>query len=496
MAGIVSLGVYVPRLRLERAAVYKAMGWYSPFTASLARGQKSVAYYDEDSITMAVAAGLECLIGADRKKVDRLYLASTTLPYQERQNGALLSQALDLKDDIAAFDITGTVSSGLSALVDALDVVSSADRDSYALVCSSDCRLGKPGSQQEHLFGDGGASFLVGNGDDVKAEVKGTYSITADFPDRRRAPADRFDKTWEERWIRDAGLSKLIPAVVNGLLDKAGIEPGQVDKLVMPVSSRLAGSLATRMGISSKSVQDDLVATIGDTGSAYSSMILCGALEKAKTGDKVVAVSFGSGAKAVLFEVKEPLASKGKGLSRSIAHGIALTDYQKYCTFREIGPREVGIRAEAQPATAFSVLWRERKTVFGFYGTKCRKCGTPQFPPQRICANPECGVVDEMEPYRFAEKIAEVFTYTGDMLAVSPEPPQIYGIVDFEGGGRAWLDFTDCRLEDLRVGMPVRMTFRRKYNDPHRSISGYFWKAVPIIENAYKEKEEEEQAHG
>ncbi|MBM3172494.1 MAG: 3-hydroxy-3-methylglutaryl CoA synthase, partial [Chloroflexi bacterium] len=88
--------------------------------------------------------------------------------------------------------------------------------------------------------------------------------------------------------------------------------------------------------------------------------------------------------------------------------------------------------------------------------------------------------LDEMEPYRFSDKKASVFNYTGDNLAASISPPAIYGMVDFEGGGRAWLDFTDCDLEEVKVGLPVELTFRRKYVDEGRGIHGYFWKVVPV----------------
>ena len=63
MVGVVSIGAYVPRLRLERSALFSAMGWYNPFTASLAKGSKAVAYYDEDSLTMAVAAASPAATG-------------------------------------------------------------------------------------------------------------------------------------------------------------------------------------------------------------------------------------------------------------------------------------------------------------------------------------------------------------------------------------------------------------------------------------------------
>ncbi|MCP4577249.1 MAG: hypothetical protein GY846_13310 [Deltaproteobacteria bacterium] len=59
MSGIVSYGAYIPRYRIDRKLIYKAMGWLNP--ATFMPGEKAVANYDEDSLTMAVAAGIDCL---------------------------------------------------------------------------------------------------------------------------------------------------------------------------------------------------------------------------------------------------------------------------------------------------------------------------------------------------------------------------------------------------------------------------------------------------
>jgi uncharacterized OB-fold protein len=99
-----------------------------------------------------------------------------------------------------------------------------------------------------------------------------------------------------------------------------------------------------------------------------------------------------------------------------------------------------------------------------------------------MCVNPECGVTGQMEDYRFSDKRGILFTYTGDSLAYSPNPPAIYGMVDFEGGGRYWFDMTDAELDATSVGMTVEMSFRRRYVDEKFGIHGYFWKIIPAME--------------
>jgi len=97
-----------------------------------------------------------------------------------------------------------------------------------------------------------------------------------------------------------------------------------------------------------------------------------------------------------------------------------------------------------------------------------------------ICVNPECGAFHSQDDYEFADVPAKVKTFTGDMLSVSVDPPAIYGMVQFEGGGRIVTDFTDCELDDIRVGLPVQMAFKCKGVDKDRGFVNYFWKAVPV----------------
>ena len=84
MVGITGFGAYIPRLRLQRAAIVEANKWANPGIAALAKGERSMANWDEDSVTFAAEAARDCLAGADRNTVGHISLASTTLPFADR----------------------------------------------------------------------------------------------------------------------------------------------------------------------------------------------------------------------------------------------------------------------------------------------------------------------------------------------------------------------------------------------------------------------------
>ena len=480
MAGIVSFGAYVPRYRLKRMTIFQAMGWINPANIMLAQGEKSVANQDEDSLTMATEASLDCLEGFDRSRVDGLFFASTTMPYLERQNAGIITTALNLRDDLRSADFSGALKSGTSALISALDGIGSRSMEEV-VVCAADCRLGKMGSPQEMIFGDGAAAFLLGK-EGVIAEFKGSHSLTYDFVDHYRGSKTTFDRQWEDRWIRDRGFDEFIPQAVNGLLQKYKVKLNDFSKIIFQcLYDSERRNLAKILKLDPARIQDPQQATIGEAGTAQSFLMLASALEEAKAGDKLLVVSFGSGCDALYFEVTDQISQlkRRKGVKGHLANRAEMPSYQKYAVFRGMIPVDIGLRGEADFITRWSLLWRKRKAILGLIGSRCKKCGTPQYPPQRICANPACGAVDQMEDYPFADKKGRILSYTGDMLAASYDPPELYGYVEFEGGGRFMCNFTDCTLEDLKVGAPVAFSFRKKYYDERRDIHGYFWKAVP-----------------
>lgn len=480
MAGIVAYGAYIPRLRLSRMAIFGAMGWFAPAIIQVAQGERSMCNWDEDAMTMAVSAAQDCLKGMDKSRLDAVYLASTTLPFLDRQNSGILATALNLKENIVAADFTSSLKAGTTAMVSALQMLKGGEMNNI-LVVASDKRETKSAYFHEMWFGDGAASVWLGN-DNVIAEFKGSYSVTCDFIDHYRGVGKKYDYNWEERWIRDEGYAKIIPQAVGGLMKKLNLQASDISKLVFPCFfKREHAGIAKSLGFTPDKVQDNMHEVCGETGTAHPLMMFISALENAKPGDKIILASFGQGSDALLFEVTDKIKelSPRRGVKGSLARRKEQTVYTKFLRFRGLMETEMGIRAEVPMQTSLSTLWRKHKMILGLVGGKCRKCGTPQFPAQEICVNPNCNAIRQMDEYEFSDKTAKVKTFTGDMLAVSVDPPAIYGLIQFDGGGRMLADFTDCELKDIKVGLPMEMTFRLKYFDPERNFSGYFWKAAP-----------------
>jgi 3-hydroxy-3-methylglutaryl CoA synthase/NAD(P)-dependent dehydrogenase (short-subunit alcohol dehydrogenase family)/putative sterol carrier protein len=492
MIGITSYGGYIPRLRLNRMSIFQSMGWFAPAIVMVAQGERSFCNWDEDTITMAVEASRDCLKGKDKSKIDAHYMCSTTLPFADRSCAGLVKTVLNLKDDLIAEDFTASLKCATSALITALDAVKGGRRN--ILVTASDKREAKAGYFYEMWFGDGAASLLVGD-TDVIAEYKGSYSVSHDFVDHFRGSWNEYDYMWEERWVRDEGYSKIIPEAVTGLFHKFSISMDDVDTLVFPCFFKAEHrKIAKKLGAAPEKVMDNFHEACGETGAAHPFVMFVSALEKAKPGDRILMAGFGQGCDALYFQVTDNIQNlpARKGIIGCLENKKTVDNYPKFLKFRDLIKTEMGIRAEAPTQTAMTVLWRNRKMLMGLVGGKCTACGTAQFPKMDICVNPECNAVNTQEDYEFADEPAFIKSFTGDLLAVSVDPPAIYGMIQFENGGRFMADFTDCELGDVSVGQKVSLAYRRRYVDKERGFSGYFWKAIPIPGTAPEVGEQKE----
>lgn len=477
--GIVSYGAYIPRLRLNRKAVAQANAWFNPGGMAAGKGERAMANWDEDSVTMAVEAARDCLAGFDRAAVDQIHFASTTMPFADRQNAGIVAAAVELSEEIASSDVTSSLRAGTSALVTGLNA---ATTGASPIVVAGDHRKARAASTQEMQFGDAAAAFLLGT-DNVIATFLGSASVTVDFVDHFRGEGDEFDYNWEERWIRDEGYASIVPRAIKAALDKTGIAGSDIAHFILPGTLRGVQAKAAKMcGIPDEAVRDTMAANVGDSGAAHALLMLVHTLENAKPGEKILVASFGQGCDALIFEVTDAINSlpKRRGVAGSLEHRKEENNYLKFLAFNGLVELEKGMRAEKDNKTALSVTYRKRDMLFSLVGGKCSKCGTAQFPRTRICVGPNCGEVDSQEPYSFADKPAKILSWSADYLTYSMDPPQHYGMVTFEEGGRFLADFTDVEPGTVDSGMDVKMVFRIKEFDDRRGFVRYFWKAVPI----------------
>jgi 3-hydroxy-3-methylglutaryl CoA synthase len=479
MIGITGFGAYVPRLRLPRQAVAAANAWYAPQFAKQ-KGARAFANWDEDSVTMAVAAARDCLGAAeDRSHVSAVLLATNTAPFAERLNAAIVAGALTLDDDIEAADLGGSQRVALSALTQAIARATAFPGD--VLVLAADKRKARPGSVQELEYGDGAAAALIGR-DHVLAEFLGSATLSVDFVDHFRATGQETDYHWEERWVRDEGVSKLMPKVVASALNQAGVAPDQVNHFLFPTSlARMDAQVAKACGLRDDAVAASLMEGIGDCGAAHGLIMLADALERAKPGQIILLAGFGSGAQAIVLRAT-PLVGSFKpvrGVAAWIARGKEDRNYTRFLSFAGQLSLERSMRGEQDRKTALSTAWRHRAALAGLVAGKCRVTGSVHFPPSRLSYDPQGPLQDTQEPYKLADRPARVLSWSAEYLSYHPSPPHHYGQIDFDGGGRILMDFTDLDVGEVDSGTPMEMVFRIKDIDTARGYVRYFWKATP-----------------
>jgi len=475
MVGITSYGAYVPFWRLRRSAI-----------AQDAVGEKAICGFDEDALTMAVAATGDCLNGIPRENVDGLFFASTTSPYGEKSAAATVAVAADLRREIMTADFARSLRAGTGALRAALDAVRAGSARNI-VVTGADCRLGIPGSAFERTFGDAAGALLIGDRD-VIATVEASHSVSDEILDVWRPERDVFVRSWEERFGATQGYLPVVYEAVSGLLKKTNLTPKDFTKAIFysPDGKRHA-EIAAKLGFDLKTqVQDPLIHSIGDTGSAMPLVLLVAALEEAKVGDRILWVSYGDGSDAFFLQVREPIEGMGarRGVRAHLASKKVIDDYRKYLFWRGLLPTER--RVETVSFVSVPAIHRGRDANLRLRGVKCRDCGTVQFPPQRVCT--KCHSKDHFEPHPLSDKKARIFTFSADYIS-NPlvERPIITTTIDFDGGGRMQCYMTDCDFERVKPGLPVEMTFRKMtFRD---GIQNYSWKSMPLRAPLVKEEE-------
>jgi hydroxymethylglutaryl-CoA synthase len=466
MIGIGSYGAYVPRTRLPLALI-------GGRPASEGGPEKAVAWNDEDSVTMAVAAAVSCLEGFDRSTVDGVLFASTTYAFREKQASALIARALDLPREISTADYSGSLRAGTTALRAAFDAVT-AGSARRVLVVASDSRMAAPGSALEANFGDGAAAFLVCDGDAI-ATLEASHAVTDEIVDVWRSEGDAFVHSWEDRFVIQQGYTPRITEAVSGLLERTSTSIGDFASIgLYAPDKRSHGTVARQLGATAEQLVDPLFGRLGNTGTAFAPMQLALALETAAAGDRLLVASYGDGAEALSLQVTDGIEKLDprRGVRWHLERRRPARSYDGYLKARSLQTTEW--QPGGDPGLSATVHFRERDDDLSLRGQQCRQCQAIQFPSQRVCET--CFTKDDFESVRLSDRIGHVVTYTLDYFFPTPDPPTVVTVTDVDGA-RIHLQLVNCELDDVAPGLAVEFVFRRIHMGGGRP--NYYWKGSP-----------------
>jgi 3-hydroxy-3-methylglutaryl CoA synthase len=356
-------------------------------------------------------------------------------------------------------------------MLSAMDSVKAGAYD-QALVCAADCRLASPGSPLEMTFGDGGAAVLIGK-EGVVAEPLAVVSLAQELMDTWRTADQRSVRTGDARFNRVEAYTKCTVETCKAVLTKAGLEAKDIARAVLTSpDGRGHGGVAKALGLDLKTVVDPKTDSIGMLGTAQPLVMLAEALEASNAGDKILLACYADGCDAMVLEVKEQITGfKTKNRRRSASAPLG---YVKYLAYKQLlNECQDDFRPFASPIQ----LGRELALSIRFHGKKCLKCETINTLNLRVC--PHCGTRDSFQEVKLAKK-GVLNTYTQEHYFPTPEPPVTMAVIDLEGGARYLCQMTDVDPAEVKVGMPVQMTFRKLHDG-----GGYHnncWKCRPVRE--------------
>ena len=468
--GITATGAYIPYYVMKRETIAKQ--WNDRGI----KGEKSLCNADEDSVTMAVEAAVNCLQNESREAVDGLYFASTTAPYGEKSHSALIAKVCDLKDSVDTADFSGSTKAGTAAVKAAYDAVC-ADRCGSVLVTGGDSRNGYPKSQQEQLFGDAAAALLIGR-EGVIAAIESFMSFNVEITDIWRNAKEDYVQTGEGRFIKTAGYTHALVSGIKRFLEREKLTAGDISSFVLPAQDiKDPAAVAKAVGAPPEKLQDTLMLQVGDCGAAQPLLTLVSALENAMPGDRILWASYGNGTDVILLQVTEEIMKwKNRGqLKRYLDTRRYLEAYPRFLSFRGLLEAIPGEPFKISPST--TVYWREQNSILPLHGSKCRKCGQIMFPINRICY--DCHSKDEYDEIRLYDRQFRLFTYSIDQLAGrSDDPVIVQAVAENAEGARIYMLVTDFVPEEITIGMPLEFTFRKMHN--LGGFVNYYWKLRPL----------------
>jgi len=293
---LLSLGVYIPNLRLDSSELVNNWQHSPQITNSLGVKQKSVANFDEDPLTMAVMASHRALKDSqiDPKSIGAVFVGSESHPYAVKPTSSMLGWWLGLGHDYLAFDTEFACKAATSALIAAASMVESGFIEN-ALVVGSDKAQSKPGDVLEFAAASAAVAVIIGKRKGV-AKLKAVNSYTSDTGDFWRRDNAEFPEHGG-RFTGEPGYFLHIESAIQRFLEKYMRKISDFDKIVLHMpNAKFPKKLARKMHITEEQIKDSLtVSYIGNPYSASALLGLANSLSKSEIGEKLLLASYGSG---------------------------------------------------------------------------------------------------------------------------------------------------------------------------------------------------------
>ncbi|MBI9045753.1 MAG: hydroxymethylglutaryl-CoA synthase [Anaerolineaceae bacterium] len=293
--GIVGYGAYVPRYRLPAKEVARI---WSKGRELLPIKEKAVPGADEDVVTMSIEAARNALLraGISPEGLRAVWVGSESHPYAVKPSSTIVAEAIGASANIQAGDWEFACKAGTEAFVAAMGIVGSGMGD-YALAIGMDTAQGRPGDALEYTAAAGGAAFILGPAEESLAIIQSTYSFVTDTPDFWRRAHQHYP-SHGQRFTGEPAYFKHVSTAAKTMMEASGTQPSDYQFVVFhQPNKKFPQRVGQMLGFKPEQIETGLLSPIiGNTYAGASLVGLSAVLDVAKAGDRVLVVSFGSGA--------------------------------------------------------------------------------------------------------------------------------------------------------------------------------------------------------
>ena len=305
MIGIVSYGSYIPKFRIKVEEIARVWGEDAKkIKGGLGVHEKSVPDVDEDTATIGVEAAREAVkrAGIDPEEIGAVFVGSESHPYAVKPTATIVGEALGVGNDYYAADLEFACKAGTAGMQICYSMVK-AGMIKYGLAIGADTSQARPGDALEYAAAAGGAAFIIGK--DPIAEIEATHSFTSDTPDFWRRDLQPYP-SHGGRFTGQPAYFRHVISAARGLMERYSYKTEDFDYAVFHMPNAKFPVRAARMlGFSDEHIGQGLVVrAIGNAYSGSSLLGLAATLDVAEPDERVLLVSFGSGAGSDAFALR------------------------------------------------------------------------------------------------------------------------------------------------------------------------------------------------